>query len=75
MYLTPHLFETGVRYFADGWNATRFAGAFGQARRVHADGFSFPFKLRLVVGQYLAVEYVDHYHAMANILCRTDASV
>lgn len=58
----------GVGHYVDGRYDTQLAEAFGQARRTHADEFPLLLKLRLVLGQYLADEYLGHYHAKANNL-------
>ncbi|MGM0591960.1 MAG: amidase [Halobacteriota archaeon] len=60
----------GVGHFVDGWYDTEFAEAFGRARRVHADDFPLNLKLRLVLGAYLADEYLGYYHAKAQNLSR-----
>lgn len=60
----------GLGHYMDGWYDTGFAEAFGRARRVHADDFPLVLKLRLVLGQYLADEYLGHYHAKAQNLRR-----
>lgn len=68
---TAALFRSeGVGHFNKGFYDTQFATAFAKARRTRGDDLPPTVKLRLIVGEYLADEYLGYYHAKAQNLRR-----